>query len=294
MSRALLASPFLAIDWGTTTRSVYRLDPDGSSILLETGDGASLLEPAGYPQIVADIRERHGRIPVLIAGMAGSDRGWRSVPYAACPVDIAKLAATVIWVEHDTAILPGVSIETDGRADVMRGEEVQVLGAIAAGMVPDQATICQPGTHSKWIETRGESIEAFRTAMTGEIFALLKAKSSLSSALTALPMPGPAFAEGVRRSLQAQDLLGDLFALRADLLLDRVPVEHLASRASGLLIGADIAAHTRTGSTVYLLASNGSLRHLYAFALGIAGIEVEIIELSPAFAAGIRAVGAHL
>lgn len=33
-------------------------------------------------------------------------------------------------------IVPGVSLLTDTRADVMRGEEVQVLGAVAAGLAP--------------------------------------------------------------------------------------------------------------------------------------------------------------
>ena len=34
----------------------------------------------------------------------------------------------------------------------MRGEEVQAIGAI--GRLPDDALICHPGTHSKWIVMR--------------------------------------------------------------------------------------------------------------------------------------------
>ena len=36
----------------------------------------------------------------------------------------------------------------------MRGEEVQIVGAIAAGLVPHEALICHPGTHNKWVQVR--------------------------------------------------------------------------------------------------------------------------------------------
>jgi 2-dehydro-3-deoxygalactonokinase len=36
-----------------------------------------------------------------------------------------------------------------------------------------------PGTHSKWVEISGGSITGFRTAMTGELYALLHDHSTL-------------------------------------------------------------------------------------------------------------------
>ena len=50
----------------------------------------------------------------------------------------------------------------DDRADVMRGEEVQLLGAHAAGMVAADALVCHPGTHNKWARLDGGRIARFR------------------------------------------------------------------------------------------------------------------------------------
>src|SRR3546814_3582995 len=56
----------------------------------------------------------------------------------------------------------------------MRGEEVQLLGAAAVGMVPPDSLLCQPGTHCKWAWMKNGALADFVTAMTGELFALLK------------------------------------------------------------------------------------------------------------------------
>ena len=55
----------------------------------------------------------------------------------------------------------------------MRGEEVQLLGAAAAGLVNPDSWLCQPGTHAKWARLAGGELVDFTTAMTGEIFAQL-------------------------------------------------------------------------------------------------------------------------
>ena len=86
----------------------------------------------------------------------------------AAPAGLDALAGGLLWVDGRTAIVPGVSTLADGRADVMRGEEVQMLGAVAAGLVPPGALLCQPGTHCKWAWMEDGRIARFRTAMTGE------------------------------------------------------------------------------------------------------------------------------
>ena len=45
---------------------------------------------------------------------------------------------------------PAFPTSATGRADVMRGEEVQLLGAVAAGLVDPMRLVCHPGTHNKW------------------------------------------------------------------------------------------------------------------------------------------------
>ena len=122
------AEGFIAVDWGTTNRRAYLIDGDGACAE-EFEDGRGILSVAhgGFPDAVAEIRERLGDQPLLMAGMIGSNRGWVEAPYVPCPAGLDDLAAALAWAEPGrTAIVPGVSYDAATRADVMRGEEVQI------------------------------------------------------------------------------------------------------------------------------------------------------------------------
>jgi 2-dehydro-3-deoxygalactonokinase len=79
-------------------------------------------------------------MPLLLAGMIGSNRGWIEAPYVSCPATLPDVAERLVWAEPSrAAIVPGVSLIENGRADVMRGEEVQVFGAQAMRPGQDQS-----------------------------------------------------------------------------------------------------------------------------------------------------------
>jgi len=181
---------FIAVDWGTTNRRAYRLDRTGAcDDEFEDGQGVLSVAPGGFPEAVAEIRRRLGDLPLLLAGMVGSNRGWVEAPYVRCPAGLDDLAASLVWPGERQAIVPGVSFVGDGRADVMRGEEVQLLGAVAAGHVPADALVCHPGTHNKWVVVEDGRIASFRTVMTGELFNLLRQHSILADLLKADAQP---------------------------------------------------------------------------------------------------------
>jgi 2-dehydro-3-deoxygalactonokinase len=48
----------------------------------------------------------------------------------------------------------------------MRGEETQLLGLITVRKLTN-ATVCIPGTHSKWAVVEDGAVESFKTFMTG-------------------------------------------------------------------------------------------------------------------------------
>src|SRR3954466_559503 len=130
------ADGFIAVDWGTTNRRAYLIDGSGRRTdEFEDHKGILSVPQGGFPKAVAEIRQRLGDLPLLLAGMVGSNRGWKEAPYVPCPAGIDELAGSLVWVGDHEAIVPGVSYLTDERADVMRGEEVQLLGAVAAGLV---------------------------------------------------------------------------------------------------------------------------------------------------------------
>ncbi len=280
--------PFIAVDWGTTNRRAFRIE-DGTVVATERDDrGAATVAASEYDAEVAGIRERLGDLPMLLAGMVGSNIGWRSVPYVAAPAGLAEVAAALDRVDERTAIVPGLSYRDGLHADVMRGEEVQLLGAIAAELVPADALLCQPGTHCKWATVEGGRIARFTTAMTGELFALLRAHGVLSRQLTHPVEPGTAFLQGVAEGAK-RDLAASLFAIRARGVLGIADDTHAASFASGLLIGADTAARIEAGATVHILA-DAVLGALYASAIDALGGTSHHIDSQAAFVAGITRI----
>ena len=281
---------YIAIDWGTTNRRAYRLSAAGEvQASIRDDRGILSLTPDDYPAGLAALREELGDLPVIAAGMVGSNRGWHEAPYADAPADLATLAAQILAVrEHRAAIVPGVALRNAGRADVMRGEEVQVLGAIAAGFAPADALFCQPGTHNKWIATRDARVTDIATAMTGELFALLRGHGILSAMLDGEVADGAAFRDGLARGTGARDLTVALFEVRARVLLGRLAAADAAAFASGLLIGADVGTRDDlAGRPVHLLAA-GPLAALYAVAIERGGGTIVPLDSEPAFVAGIH------
>jgi 2-dehydro-3-deoxygalactonokinase len=291
------AEGFIAVDWGTTNRRAYLIGADGRCTdEMEDESGILSVRAGGFPDAVAQIRARLGDLPLLMGGMIGSNRGWIEAPYVPCPAGLDDLAGRLVWAEEESAaIVPGLSYLGDERADVMRGEEVQILGAVEAGLVPSDSFICHPGTHNKWIEVRGGRILSFRTVMTGEMFSLLKEHSILAD-LLAMPMgPDAAFREGVRRGLSHEGLTAELFSVRARVLLGQAPREQAASYTSGLLIGTDLRVGLRGApSGEVIVMGRPELTALYAAALPEAGFEGREVDGEEAFLAGARAIAERL
>ena len=281
------AEGFIAVDWGTTNRRAYRLD-GGLRCVEEFEDSLGILSVAagGFDDAVGQIRSRLGDRPLLLAGMIGANRGWVEAPYVSCPAGLDDLAANLVWPAADVAIVPGVADDAGDRADVMRGEEAQMLGAVAAGTIPADCLVCHPGTHNKWAQIAGGRIASFRTVMTGELFNLLKEHSILADLLGPDAEPGEPFAAGVRRGLETRALQAELFAVRARVLLGKARREDAAAFTSGLLIGSDVGIGLADGSGPVVVMGRPELTELYAAAIAIAGRDAVERDGEQCFLAG--------
>jgi len=290
------ADGYIAADWGTTNRRAYLIDSSGRCVdEFEDGKGVLSVESDGFPAAVAEIRERLGDKPLLLAGMVGSNRGWKEVPYVPCPAGIDDLARSLVWVGEREAIIPGVSYQGEGRADVMRGEEVQLLGAVADGTVPPDCLVCHPGTHNKWATVADGRIQSFRTVMTGELFNLLREHSILSDLLQKDVEPGAAFGEGVRQGLRTDGVVADLFSERAGVLLGLRSRHESPSHLSGLLIGADVRVGLGAArGTQIIVMGRPELTELYAQAIEEAGRKAEELDGEQCFLAGIRHIAERI
>ena len=291
------ADGFIAVDWGTTNRRGYLLAPDGS-LVDETEDDRGILSvPAGgFPAAVEQLRRRLGDKPMMMAGMVGSNRGWVEAAYAPCPAGLDALAAGLAWPEEGrVAIVPGVAQQAED-ADVMRGEETQLLGAAAAGDVPADCLVCHPGTHNKWVRMQGGRIASFRTVMTGELFSLLRERSILADLLADAAVDdageGEAFDRGVAEGLRSDALMSDLFSVRARVLLGRLPRAEAGAYINGLLIGHDLRVGLRLaeGGDQVIVMGRPSLTALFARALRAAGRDARELDGERAFLHGARAI----
>jgi 2-dehydro-3-deoxygalactonokinase len=276
---------FVAVDWGTTNRRAYLIE-NGECVRTERDGVGILAVPAGgFAREAAALCERMGGAPMLLAGMVGSNRGWIDAGYVPCPATLGQLAARIAPAAEDIGIVPGVSIVDGPHADVMRGEEVQLLGAVEAGLAPADALLCQPGTHCKWATIADTVLVDFTTAMTGELFALLKNHALIGGAMTGEVVDGAAFREGVARAGD-HDLLAALFGVRPASILGQRDDADAAAYVSGLLIGSDVRARVKTGDTVHLLADS-HLGSLYVAAIEAVGGTVVMVDSHAAFLAGI-------
>lgn len=285
-----MRADFIGIDWGTTNRRIYVLGEDGSVLETARDDlGVKAITRNAYAGEIDTIRHRFGTLPILAAGMIGSTIGWCDAGYVDVPATLETLARGAVRAAvPDVAIIPGVAIRTPDRADVMRGEEVQVLGAVAAAAAPRTAFFCQPGTHNKWVEVVDGRIERFSTAMTGELFALLRSHSVLAEMLDGPVLPGCAFRAGVTAAGENR-LLETLFAIRAGVILGQMDREDAAAFASGLVIGTDVGAQAVAGRTIHLLA-DPALGSLYSAAIEQHGGSPVLLDSHLAFAAGIHMI----
>ncbi len=290
------AEGFIAVDWGTTNRRAYLLDGAGRrGEEFEDSKGILSIPSGGFPDAVAEIRSTLGDKPMLMAGMVGSNRGWVETPYVPCPAGIDDLTGNLVWPNDRTAVIPGLSYLTSSRADVMRGEEVQVLGAVAAGLIPPDCLVCHPGTHNKWVHVDDGRIVTFRTVMTGELFSLLRQHSILSDLLSHETDTGDAFKDGIRQGLAGSGLTSDLFSVRAGVLLGQARASDAASFTSGLLIGADLRIGLAIAADAEIFVmGRPELTRLYLAGLEEAGKSAHEIDGDDVFLAGITQIAERI
>jgi 2-dehydro-3-deoxygalactonokinase len=246
----------VGVDWGTTNARAYVLAADGA-ILAQTEEqaGAALgimhIKGADFSgaleRLLAALpAEVAPELPILLSGMITSRQGWVETAYVDCPASFADVAdaAERQTIEDRTLIFaPGLAYtDATGVHDVMRGEELQILGLLAMAGGDGDGVYCLPGTHSKWAWTAGGRIDRFSTVMTGEVYGALCNHTILGRLMGARSHHAEAFAQGASRARAGGYVLHDIFAARTEGLFERLRPDTLAAYLSGLLIGHEVAA----------------------------------------------------
>ena len=277
----------IAVDWGTSSLRLYRLDADGHVFERRRSERGLQASAAQFEAVLSEEIAGWDDRLILLSGMVGSRNGWHEVPYLPCPTGIEDLAHALVPLQAQTLadrelwIVPGVSdTGTESVPDVMRGEETQ-LAALLAVLPRGNHVVCLPGTHSKWVTITNGRVQRLATAMTGEMYAVLRNHSLLGKLMPAddSRFDAWAFETGLKRSRQPGGLLHHLFGVRTLGLFNQMEGSALPSYLSGLLIGHEILAsgvldHTPRLSQVHLIG-NDRLLALYAQALIAWGVGVQ-------------------
>jgi 2-dehydro-3-deoxygalactonokinase len=293
----------IAGDWGTSRLRLYLCDVGGHILARSEGEGASVPDCAGrFTAAVAAWDKAHGVLPAVLSGMVGSSIGWREVPYLKCPAVPAAIANAALRFEADgraIAILPGLSCRgKTGAPDVMRGEETQILGALRlhSHLAKGRHVFCLPGTHTKWAMVTDGTVTQFQTALSGELFELLRRHSVLARDSSDVDAQSPAFVLGLEFARQKADLLHLLFSARSRVVTGEMAKIDAASYLSGLVLGKDIATAMALFDIalfdgVVQMICTPALAALYGKALSAYDVKSAVIDGDRAALAGL--VHAH-
>lgn len=289
---------WIAVDWGTSNLRAWKIGAEGILAQGESNKGMGKLKPAEFEAALLEVISPwlDGPALVLACGMVGAKQGWREAKYRAVPCSPTDPAGLIrvdtVDKRLDVRIAPGLS--QDRPADVMRGEETQLAGALALHPGFD-GVFCLPGTHSKWAQVSAGEVVSFQTFMTGELFALLSTQSVLRHSMGD-GWDEAAFDEGLSDALSRPDrIAAKLFTLRAEGLLHGLTGAQARARLSGLLIGIELAGAKPywLGQKVKLIGAE-KLSASYARALSAQGLQSERLDATACTLAGLAALHAQL
>ncbi len=256
---------------------------------------------------------RYPDAPVLMCGAVGSREGWVETKYVEAPAGFGEIVAGLYRLtaeqkgclgDRSIAVTSGLALEhRDGRHDVMRSEEVKGLGA-TTHFGRDNALLCIPGTHCKWLKVEGGKIVDFHTVMTGDLYGVLSEHGSLAP----LFRNGPplrdvgqhfgSFDQGLELADNGRDLLVDIWQVRSRELHAGEPPHSLQSFLSGILIGHELRQIRQfhpAAREILLVSDPGSRQVFYRRACERFGLSISAeIDSETAVCVGLTMIRNHL
>lgn len=285
-----MTSRYIAIDWGSTNLRAWLYQGDQCLESRQSEAGVTRLNGHSPAAVFSEITTgwRDSATPVVMAGMVGSNVGWKVAPYLPVPVDFSTIGQQLTSVGDKVWIIPGLCVSRDDNQNVMRGEETQLLGA---RMIAPSSVYVMPGTHCKWVQADRQQINDFRTVMTGELHHLLLRHSLVGAGLPEQVSAPGAFNAGLERGLHSPDILPRLFEVRASHVLGSLPREQVSEFLSGLLIGAEVATLSqRFHDSQVAIVGGEALANRYQQALSAIGRQTTVVSGDNAFQTGIRSI----
>lgn len=303
MSAATTAK-LISVDWGTSNLRACLVGHDNQVIDQISSDEGLRNRPENFEQcllaLISDWLDPNAPLNIILSGMVGSPSGWTEVPHLPAPAtaqDLADGAKHIAQVQGSSVwIVPGVFGKgAAGIHDIMRGEEIQFLGAEHLRHhqgLSTPAYWCFPGTHNKWI-VAGSTIEQFSTSMVGEFFELARRHSLLAQSIqrdtasAANHQAGAdAFARGLANAQLPGGLLHHMFSVRTLQLTNHHSKTVGEDYLSGIIIGHDVLAQLGHSPTHVGIVAAPILAARYTQALEALGHSCFTVDAQDATVAG--------
>ncbi len=272
-------------DWGTTSFRMRLVDNATATILceIESPKGVASIYDEWKTEsnqanrltyyldflesMMVQLFEQSGEvddgIPLLLSGMASSSIGMKDLDYANTPFLLSGNQLVTEWIPSDrrkVLLISGLRCT----ADVMRGEEVQLLGMeadISQTISRGKGLVLLPGTHSKHVVIERGKVVEFSTFLTGELFDVLSHHSLLKDSVDTstsvdLSVDQTSFKEGVLASFH-KEITSALFEVRINQLFNKKTKQENTAFLSGLLLGAELKYLREDVEYNYILVSCG-------------------------------------
>lgn len=299
---------FISVDWGTTNLRL-RLVTVPALIIIE-----EVVSPKGiktvYNEWLAVGGEKEGYflnflkeqlacfktdlspdVQVVISGMASSSIGLRELPYSDLPFKTNGKSLNIETIQSPDfpftiKLISGVKSDSD----VIRGEEVEIIGLVKEKDKKKTVVFITPGTHSKHVVCEKGVVTNFFTYMTGEIFSVISEHTILKASIEKSDLDASklaSFEEGVLKSMEGKSLLNTFFKVRTNTLFKEKNNLENYYYLSGLLIGSELKTLEEIECDYIKLCAGGKLFELYYRAISILGlvsktkiIQADVVETS--------------
>lgn len=276
---------FISVDWGTTNFRVRIIDVPSLKVreVIESENGVKKLYSnwltigGNQEQFYLDFlneklinltqRISHST-PILISGMASSSIGLKELPYANIPFKTDGSSLYIDQIKQRTFLISGVKSKTD----VIRGEEVQMLGLAHLSETSKRNIFILPGTHSKHIICEKDEVVDFKTFMTGEIFEVIAHHTILKNSIEFGNLNEnrmSVFEEGIKEAQNGISILNSLFKVRTNSLFNKMNAIQNYYFLSGLVIGEELKSIVIDEDTVLHLCAGAKLFELYKKAIQV-------------------------
>ncbi len=134
---------------------------------------------------------------IIASGMITSNLGLYEISHLKTPIGIKEISENIVSkmfediIDKPIHFIPGVknrvedlNIETINEIDIMRGEEVEAIGAISLYPSKTRTIFISPGSHTKFVfMNKNNKIEKCSTTLTGEILWALSKETILAQSI---------------------------------------------------------------------------------------------------------------